>query len=104
MNKQVTDQTGSASPRRTPGGLSRRGGFSRRAKAHHPTGSPSAYAMIPGTSAEATVFLNAFLFFSPLRSLNSVRFILHHMHQQPPQAPRMPKSCSKSGKRDGVHG
>jgi hypothetical protein len=43
-------------------------------------------------------------FFSPFCFSNCERGSRHHIHQQPPQAPRSPKSCSKSSHASSVNG
>src|SRR5262249_11334984 len=47
---------------------------------------------------------SARLFLSPFPSCHSRRLSRQVMHQQPPQAPRVPNSFSRSGQRSGVKG
>src|SRR6266705_4415005 len=102
MNKQTIDHTGLSSIRFNTRERSRAGYVPRGASAHHPIGLPFAYARIPGASPESTTALNAALFLSPFCFSNSERFKRHNIHQQPPQAPGGPKSCSRSLHRSGV--
>ena len=59
---------------------------------------------MPGTAPPRTYASSARRFPSPFAALKAERGIRHHMHQQPPHAPRGLKSASRSAQRSGVSG
>jgi hypothetical protein len=94
------DQTGLSSKGASTFDLPRKTNSSLGATEHHPIGFLPSYAIIPGVTPENISFLIFRLLPEPLPVFQIERCNLHDMHQHPPQAPRSPKSFSKSSHLD----